>query len=62
MGVLNEMNHKSTNTTAPQTPAEKLKVMRPTDEVPPRVIIHSLDLSAGKKQDKDSSRPQDNDD
>lgn len=52
MSTLDELRKfdiKPTNETARQTPAEKLKAMRPTEPIPPRIIIHSLD---GNKQDK----------
>lgn len=54
MASLDELKNydvKQANPTGSQTPAEKLKAMRPTEPVPPRVIIHSFDPDAGRKQD-----------
>lgn len=46
---LNNVHKNSTNNTASQTAAEKLEAMRPKKPIPPRVITHSYDPSAGNK-------------
>ena len=47
---LKKLSKKTTITTTPQTPSEKLEAIRPTESIPPRIITHSYDPSAGHKQ------------
>lgn len=46
MGLLDEFSKKengSVNGANTQTPAEQLEALRPTQPIPPRVIIHSYE-------------------